>query len=260
VKERWVGIDEGGEFVGAAAKDREDAGNVVASLGSRGQEDLDAGGEALRVAGVSLDDVVEGGAGIFRVTAVRIGAVIEKPLKRFRFEILARRKENGEPAPAESVDVGTVTNQEFHHRNAAGLRDAHERHVFDQNLTKFGVGGQEFLDVREVVGVDRLFELATHVERLYVQLELGPAWKAVPSGDLKLCIGKCGGGAERRRSLAWSRRWRRLGRSGNGMSESLSCAGVRINRAKGHSLMATDYRMGFYPFRGPDASLTLVSG
>lgn len=48
---------------------------------------------------------------------------MEQPLKRFRFEILARREERRKPAPAEPVDVGAVPDQKLHHRNAAGLRD-----------------------------------------------------------------------------------------------------------------------------------------
>jgi hypothetical protein len=108
---------------------------------------------------VRLDDVVEGSAGVVRVAAVGVGAVIEKPLERFRFEILARCEEHRKPAPAEPVDVGTVTNQKLHHRNAAGVRHSHERHVVDEDLAKFGDGGQECLDAREVVGGDRLLEL-----------------------------------------------------------------------------------------------------
>jgi hypothetical protein len=108
---------------------------------------------------VRLDDVVEGSAGVVRVAAVGVGAVIEKPLERFRFEILARCEEHRKPAPAEPVDVGTVTYQELHHRNAAGVRHSHERHVVDEDLAKFGDGGQECLDAREVVGGDRLLEL-----------------------------------------------------------------------------------------------------
>ncbi len=67
VKECWVGIEEGGEFVSATAEDGEHAGHVVARVASCRQEDLDAGGEELGVARISLDDVVEGGAGNFAV-------------------------------------------------------------------------------------------------------------------------------------------------------------------------------------------------
>jgi hypothetical protein len=63
-----------------------------------------------------------------------------------------------------------------------GLRHSHKRHVVDEDLAKFGVG-QEFLDAREVVGGDRLLELADFFERLDMLLELGPAWEAVLSGD-----------------------------------------------------------------------------
>ena len=59
--------------------------------------------------------------------------MIEKPLKRFRLEMFARREENGEPAPAESIDVRAVANQEFHDRDAAGLGESLEGHVIDQD-------------------------------------------------------------------------------------------------------------------------------
>lgn len=118
------------------------------------QEHLDAGGEPPGVARVSPDDVVKGRAGVIRVAAVRVGAVIEKPLQRFRFQILARREENGEPAPAESVNVGTVTHQEFHHWNAAGLCHTLERNVFNEDLAQFGIRGEESLYAGEVIPVD----------------------------------------------------------------------------------------------------------
>ena len=62
VEERWIGIEQGGQFVVAAAEDREHASNVLTSAGSGGQEDLDAGGEALGISRISLNHVVEGGA------------------------------------------------------------------------------------------------------------------------------------------------------------------------------------------------------
>jgi hypothetical protein len=195
MEERWVGTEEGGEFIDAAAEDREDAWNVVASVGPSGQEDLNAGGEAFGVARVSLNDVVEGRTGIFGIAAVGVGAVIEKPLERFRFEILARREENGEPAPAESVNVGTVTDEKFHHRSAAGLRDTLEGHVVDQDLAEFGVGSQEFLDALEVVGTDGLLELTCRFEAIDMVLELGPAWETELARDLELSVGQGGGGA-----------------------------------------------------------------
>ena len=75
----------------------------------------------LRLPRVSLDNIVEGGAGISGVAAVGVGTVIKEPLERFRLEILAGSEEDGKPAPAESVDVGAVANHEFHDRDAAGL-------------------------------------------------------------------------------------------------------------------------------------------
>jgi hypothetical protein len=99
--------------------------------------------------------------------------VIEKPLQRLRFGTLARREHGREPTPGESVHVGAVTDQKLHHRNAAGLRDALERHVVNQDLAEFGVGGQESLEAREVVGIDGLLEPACLFERLDMLLEIG---------------------------------------------------------------------------------------
>jgi hypothetical protein len=131
VEQFRVGIEQSAELAGAAAEEREDARNVVARVSSCSQEELDAGAETLGVARISLDDIVESRAGIPRVAAVGVGTVIEKPLERLRFEILARCEESGEPAPAESVDIGSVTDQKLHHRNAAGLRDTLEGHFID---------------------------------------------------------------------------------------------------------------------------------
>ena len=103
--ERRVGIEEGGEFVGAAAENREHTRHVVAGVGADGQKHLDAGREVLRVARVCLDDVIKGGdrISISWVAAVGVGTVIEEPTQRFRFEILARCEENWEPAPGEGM-------------------------------------------------------------------------------------------------------------------------------------------------------------
>ena len=65
--QRWIGVKQGLEFAHTTAEDREHAGNVVACVGAGGEEDLDAGHEPLGVARVSLDDVVEGGAGTLGV-------------------------------------------------------------------------------------------------------------------------------------------------------------------------------------------------
>ena len=76
----------------------------------------------------------------------------------FRLEIFARRKENGEPSPAESIHIRTVTDQDFHHRNAATLRHTHERHVLNQDLTKFRLGAQELPHGRDVIRRDRVLK------------------------------------------------------------------------------------------------------
>src|SRR5581483_4577964 len=50
----------------------------------------------------------------FRLTAVRVSAVSEKPLERFGLDIFARTEDNRKPTPAEAVYVCTCTDQEFH--------------------------------------------------------------------------------------------------------------------------------------------------
>jgi hypothetical protein len=57
-----------------------------------------------------------------------------------------------------------VTDQKFHHGTAAGLRHSHEWHIVDQDLAKFGVGGQEFLGAGDVVVGDRLRNQGCDVE------------------------------------------------------------------------------------------------
>jgi hypothetical protein len=56
-------------------------------MASGRHEDLDTGSEALGIANISLDDVVEGGVGSFGITAVGVRAVAKEPLQRFRLEI-----------------------------------------------------------------------------------------------------------------------------------------------------------------------------
>ena len=67
--------------------------------------------------------------------------MIEKPLERFRLEILARCEENGEAAPAEAIDVRAVADQQFHDRDAAGLGERLKGHVVDQDLAEAGGSG-----------------------------------------------------------------------------------------------------------------------
>jgi hypothetical protein len=224
-----------------------------------GQEHLNAGGETHGVAWVRPDDVVESGAGFVRFAAVRVGAVIEQPPQRLRFEILARCEQNGEPAPAKSVDVGTMADQKLHHRNAAGLRHSHERHIVDQELAKCGVGGQERVDAREVVGSDRLAEFACLRERFDMLLQLGPAWEAVLSGDLQLCFGESAGSAGPNEVLGLVAKIAQVRTIRKRHGEILPCARCPHDSGERHFADGDGARLGLYPFRGPDASLTLVS-
>jgi len=68
------------------------------------------------------------------------------------------------------------------------LRHRHKRHIVDQELAKFGVGGQERVDAREVVDSNRLGELACLLERFDMLLQLGPAWEAVLSVDFEIVL------------------------------------------------------------------------
>jgi hypothetical protein len=129
------------------------------------------------------------------VTAIGIGTVSEQPLKRFRFEILARSEENRKPAPTESVHVRAMAHQQLHHGYPAGLRHPHERNVLDQELAELGFRRQEMINAIELVGVDGSPELAGYLEGLDVLLEPGPAGEAVVLGDLKLPLGERRSGA-----------------------------------------------------------------
>src|SRR5262249_35288992 len=130
------------------------------------------------------------------IPAIRVGAVIQKPLEWFRLEIFARAEENGEPAPAEAVHVSTGADQEFHFRSLARVRRTHQ--LFDEERLKLGIGVHKLLDERRIAGADRLLQLTGLFERLHLLLELGPAWEAIPLGDLKLrvCQGGCGAGTD----------------------------------------------------------------
>ena len=195
VQQRRIGTEERGQFVGAAAEDREHARQVVTRARSGGEESLDAGGVPLRVARICPKNIVQCGVLRFvRNAAIRIGAMVEQPLEGFRLEVLTRVKEHREPAHAEPVDVSSVSQEKLHHRNSAGLR-RHDASVVAHNLTECRVGCQKFFDAQNAIACDRMFQLASKFKRLDVLLEPGPACEAVLSGDEKLCGGKRGGGA-----------------------------------------------------------------
>jgi len=73
-------IRERGEFVVVAAEDRQNAGHVIAGSRSGGEEGLDAGAQAFRVADVGVDHLVERRAGFFGVGTIGFSVVIEQPL------------------------------------------------------------------------------------------------------------------------------------------------------------------------------------
>jgi hypothetical protein len=84
-------------------------------VASSRQQGLNTSGESIRITRISLNDVVKSGAGIFRVAAVRVSAVIKQPLNSNGIEVLAWHEQHRKPAHPESVDVRTVSDEEFHH-------------------------------------------------------------------------------------------------------------------------------------------------
>ena len=128
-----------------APKDREDAWSIVARAASGGQEQLDARREPLGGAGIGVDKVIECGATGFGLTAVRVSAVIEKPLERFGLDIFARAEDNRKPTPAEAVYVCTGANQEFHICSLARLRRTHQ--LLNEEQANSGLAARSFSTV-----------------------------------------------------------------------------------------------------------------
>ena len=62
-------------------------------------------------------------------TPIGVRAVFEQPPNGNGIDVLARNEENGEPAPAQSVDVGAVADEEVHHRDTSFMSRAHQRRV-----------------------------------------------------------------------------------------------------------------------------------
>jgi hypothetical protein len=89
------------------------------------------------------------------LNAVRVSAVIEKPLERFGLDIFARTEDHRKPTPAEAVYVCTGANQEFHLCSLARLRRTHQ--FLNEEQAELGAGRQKFLDRRDFARGDRLF-------------------------------------------------------------------------------------------------------
>ena len=101
-------------------------------------------------------------------------------------------------------------------------------------------------------------EFAGLFERLDVLLELGPAWEPVVAGGLKLGGGQGGSCAGTDEILGLVTKMSEIRAFGKLHGEILSTARCPHVRAKGVSHRTKFGRLGFYPFRGPAASLTLV--
>jgi hypothetical protein len=138
------------------------------------------------------------------------------------------------------------------------LSESLEGHVVDEDLAEVGVSRQERVYAREVIPADGLPEFAGLFERLDVLLQLGPAWETVVAGQLKLGGSQGGGYAGTDQILGLVTQMSETRAFGKLHGEILSSARCPHIRAKGVSHKTKLGRLGFYPFRGPAASLTLV--
>ena len=55
-------------------------------------------------------------------------------------------------------------------------------------MVQFGVPGHEALDARQIIRVDRLFQLSDLTECINVGLELWPARETIEAGSLELRV------------------------------------------------------------------------
>jgi hypothetical protein len=139
------------------------------------------------------------------------------------------------------------------------LRNTLERNVCDEDAAQFGVRCEQEFYADEVIPVDGLPEFACLFERLDVLFEFGPTRKAIVAGELQL-----GGGQRGRRTSTYEVlrpvvEIAEIGTIGKLHGEIFSNARYPHVRAKGVSRQNDFGRLGFYPFRRPDASLTLVN-
>src|SRR5262249_34092936 len=133
-----------------------------------------------------------------------------------------------------------------------------EGHVVYQDLAEAGIGGEEGVYTHEVIPADGLPEFPGLLDRLDVLLQLGPTGKAVVAGQLELGGGQGGGCAGTDEILGLVTKMSEVRALGKLHGEILSSARCPRVRAKGLSHKTKFARLGFYPFRGPAASLTLV--
>ena len=101
-------------------------------------------------------------------------------------------------------------------------------------------------------------EFAGLFERLDVLLELGTACETVLAGDLELGVGQGGSCTSTDEILGLVTKMSEIRAFGKLHAKSFPSARCPHVRAKGVSQKTSLERLGFYPFRGPAASLTLV--
>jgi hypothetical protein len=120
------------------------------------------------------------------------------------------------------------------------------------------VGCEKGLNAIEVLGTDGLEQLTRSLKQLYVMLQLRPVGKAVVASDLELGVGQGGSCASTDKILGLVTKMSEIRAFGKFHAKSFPSARCPHVRAKGVSQKTTLARLGFYPFRGPAASLTLV--
>ena len=121
-----------------------------------------------------------------------------------------------------------------------------------------GIGSHERFDALEITGSDGQLYLTGRFEAIDVVLQLGPAGETVLARDLKLGSGQGGSCAGTDEILGLVTKMSEIRAFGKLHGEILSTARCPHIRAKGVSHKTKFGRLGFYPFRGPAASLTLI--
>src|SRR5262249_44975064 len=121
----------------------------------------------------------------------------------------------------------------------------------------------------DVVGVDGLLEPPYRLQGFDVGLELGPAPEAVLPGDLKLGVGQRRRMACPEQVLGLIFEMPQVGMLGKAARGSLGGARhgdllsvwrpVSARRAERRLASISGRQVGFYPFRGPDASCTQIA-
>ncbi len=125
----------------------------------------------------------------------------------------------------------------------------------------------EGFDTLEVVGIDGLFELPDLLERIDVDLQLWPARKPIATSNLELRVGKRHSTAALEQILGLIFQMSEIGTIGErtrcvlGMGRHSDLLSLHrpssAHRAERRFAKFNCKQVGFYPFRGPDASFTL---